>query len=132
MKYALFCLGRDKIFSIGYCWYQCQLILILLNIFLTSLLLSTFMQQTFYQICLKSGMEDFTHHHGLLTQISDDGTYWHVIDNASQKDTISNSNNCLSEVILDLVIKEVVSLMFGVDKDTNTWTDSIKTFAFGN
>src|SRR5687767_12509339 len=32
----------------------------------------------------KNFVEAFTHHHGLLTQISDDGTYWHVIDNSSQ------------------------------------------------
>src|SRR5687767_8914777 len=80
--------------------------------------------KTFIRSAYKSGAEVFTTHHGLLTQISDDGAYWHVIDNASQKDTITKSNNCLSEVILGSVIKDVVCAMFGVTKDPNTWTDS--------
>ena len=68
----------------------------------------------------------------MINAISEDGNYWNVIDNAVQKDIIIKSSCCLSEVLLDFTIKEVVSLMFGVNKDLNSWADSVKTFAFGN
>ena len=49
-----------------------------------------------------------------------------------KKDKVFECKECLSDVLLDFTIKEVVSLMFGVDKDPNKWSDSIKTYAFGN
>src|SRR5687767_6825215 len=63
----------------------------------------------FIRSAYKSGVEAFTSHPGLLSQILEDGTYWHVIDNVSQKDVIFTPSNCLSEVFLDSVIKVVVS-----------------------
>ena len=89
-------------------------------------------KKQFIRSAYKSGVQGFTSHHGLLSQVSEDGSYWHAIDNAFQKDVIFKYNTCLKEVLLDSVIKDVVSLMFGVKKDPNTWTDSVKTFAFGN
>ena len=89
-------------------------------------------KKQFIRSAYKSGVQGFTSHHGLLSQVSEDGSYWHAIDNAFQKDVIFKYNTCLKEVLLDSVIKDVVSLIFGVKKDPNTWTDSVKTFAFGN
>jgi hypothetical protein len=89
-------------------------------------------KKQFIRSAYQTGIAGITQHSGLLHQILEDGNYWNVIDKAVEKDTIFNSNNCLSEVLLDSTIKEIVSLMFGVKKDPNTWTDSIKTYAFGN
>jgi len=44
---------------------------------------------------------------------------------------MSQSCNCLSEVLVDSTIKVIVSLMFGVQEDPATWNDSIKAYAFG-
>ena len=70
-------------------------------------------------------------HPGLLTQISPTGSYWNVIEKACQKEVMIQNNNCLSEVLMNATIREVVSLGFGLSKDTNTWTDSIKQYSFG-
>ena len=88
-------------------------------------------KKPFIRSAYKSGVIAITQHHGLVTQISEEGNYWNVLDNAAQKDIIYKSNNCLSEVLLDNTIKEVVSLMFGEKKDPNTWTDSVKIYTFG-
>ena len=80
----------------------------------------------------KTGVVAITQHYGLMNQISEEGAYWNVIDNAGQKEIIYKANDCLSEVLLDYTIREVVSLMFDVKKDQNTWTDAVKKYAFGN
>jgi len=80
----------------------------------------------------KSGIKGISQHHGLMTAISEDGNYWIGINNAVQKDIIYESNICLSEVLMDCTIKEIVSLMIDVKKDPDTWTDSVKIYAFGN
>ena len=79
----------------------------------------------------KHGVEGITQHPGLMNQISEDGNYWYVLDNAGLKDVIIKSCACLSEILIDSTIKEVVFLMLGVNKDTSTWSDSINKFAFG-
>ena len=79
----------------------------------------------------KSAVVQITQHLGFINHISEDGNYWYVIDNAVQKDVIIRSCTCLSEVLLDFTIKEVISLMFGVGKNSDTWTDVVKTYAFG-
>ena len=89
-------------------------------------------KKAFIRSAYKSGIAGITQHSGLLNQISEDGNYWNVIENSAEKDIIIKSNNCLSEVLLDSTIKDIVSLMFGVNKDPSTWTDSIHTYAFGN
>ena len=94
----------------------------------------------FHQLCkkpfvksaYKSGVEAITTHAGLINATSDDGSYWSVIDNTTQKDFIVQSKLCLSEVLQDYTIKEVVSMMFGVSKDFNQWSESVKTYAFGS
>ena len=68
----------------------------------------------------------------MMNQISEDGTYWKVLDGAAEKEVMSQSCNCLSEVLLDSTIKEVVCLIFGVKKDPATWNDSIKVNAIEN
>ena len=90
------------------------------------------MQKTYIRSAYKSGVNAIIQHPGLMSQILEEGSYWNVLDNAVQKEIIFKSTNCLSEVLLDYTIKEVVSLMFGVRKDPNTWSDYVKTYAFGN
>lgn len=77
-------------------------------------------------------VSQITKHSGLLNQISSSGIYWNIIDKASQNDVITQHNNCLSEVLLDFTIREVVSVGLGVSKNTNTWSESIQHYAFGN
>jgi hypothetical protein len=89
-------------------------------------------QKPFIRSAYKSGVISITQHPGLITQISEDGNYWHVINNAGQKDFIKKCHTCLSEVLLDHTLKEVVSLSFDVKKDPSTWTDTIRTYAYGN
>lgn len=94
----------------------------------------------FHQLCkkpfiksaYKSGVEAITTHAGLINATSVDGNYWSVIDNTTQKDFVIQSNFCLSEILQDFTIKEVVSTMFGVSKDFNLWSESVKAYAFGN
>ena len=89
-------------------------------------------KKPFIRSAYKTGVETITKHEGLIDQLSVEGTYWNVLENASQKNIIFHSMNSLSEVLMDGAIKEVMSFMFGVTKDTNTWTDSLKTYAFGS
>ena len=89
-------------------------------------------QKAFIRSAYKSGVISITQHPGLLGQISEDGNYWHVINNAGQKDFIKKFNTCLSEVLLEYTLKEVVALTFDVKKDPSTWTDTVKTYAYGN
>ena len=77
-------------------------------------------------------VSQITKHSGLLNQISSSGIYWNIIDKASQNDVITQHNNCLSEVLLDFTIREVVSVGLGVSKNINTWSESIQHYAFGN
>ena len=88
-------------------------------------------QKTFIGSAYKSGVLAISQHTGLIQQISEEGNYWHVVDNAGQNDIIFQSKTCLSEVLLDCTIKEIVSLMFGVNKNQDTWPDLIKTYAYG-
>ena len=52
----------------------------------------------------------------MINAIAQDGNYWNFIDNAAQKDIIIQSKGCLSEVLMDFTIKEVVLMMFGLKK----------------
>ena len=70
-------------------------------------------------------------HPGLLNQIDANGSYWNIIDKASHNDVITQHYNSLSEVLMNATIREVISIGLGVSKDTNTWSDSIKHYAFG-
>ena len=79
----------------------------------------------------KSGVKFHTCHSQLLNQISEDGNYWNVLDKATEKAVISQSFDSLSEVLFDFTIREVVSIMFDVEKDPNTWTNAVKAYAFG-
>jgi len=64
-----------------------------------------------------TGVGYITKHPGMMNQISADGNYWYVIENASKKDIIKKSSSCLSEVLMDYTIKEVVFQMLGLKKD---------------
>ena len=89
-------------------------------------------KKPYIQSAYKSGVEGITKHSGMINQISEDGNYWDVLDDATEKEVISQSFHSLSEVLMDFTIKEVVSIMFHVMKDPNTWNDAVKAFAFGN
>ena len=80
----------------------------------------------------KSGVAVFSKHEGLMNQISYDGNYWKILDSAIEKEIMSESFHCLSELLLDYPIREIVSKMFGIAKDPNTWTDAVRAYAFGN
>jgi len=68
----------------------------------------------------------------LIKSVDNGGNYWAAIDNASKKDIIFQSNSCLSEVLKDSTIWEIVSLMFGVEKHPDTWSDAVRSYAYGN
>jgi hypothetical protein len=80
----------------------------------------------------KSGVAIFSQHPAMLNQVSDEGQYWNVLQDATEKEVIFQSCPSLSEVLMDSTIKEVVSLTFGVKKDQVTWSDGVKAYAFGN
>ena len=80
----------------------------------------------------KSGIYAITQHNGMLNQIAQEGNYWNVIANAGKNDILFKPFNCLSEVLLDNHIQDIVHFMYGLQKDQSTWPDSVKTFAFGN
>ena len=89
-------------------------------------------KKLFIRDAYKSGVNAISQHPGMLNQISPDGNYWNVIDNAVENNIIFKSFNCLSEVLQDFTISVVVPLMFGVRRDATAWPDSIKTYASGN
>ena len=80
----------------------------------------------------KSGVSVISEHLAMLNQVSEEGNYWKVLDDAAEKEIMSQSFHCLSEVLLDFTIKEVISQMFGVKKDPDIWNESIKAYAIGN
>ena len=90
------------------------------------------MQKSFICSTYKSGIVAITKHDSLIAQILEDGNYWHVIDTAGHKDSIMESHTCPSEVLLDYTIKEVVLQMFNMRKDQSTWTETVKTYVYGN
>ena len=89
-------------------------------------------KKPYIQLAYKSGVAGITLHSGLISQISEEGNYWQVLDSATEKEVISQSSDSLSEILLDYTIKVVVSNMFGVEQDPQTWTDAVKFYAFGN
>ena len=91
-------------------------------------------QQLYIQLAYKSGVAGITAHTALMSQLSEKGDYWNVLDDATEKEVISQSYDSLSEVLMDFTIKEVISTMFDgfLTKDLNTWTDDVKAYAFGN
>jgi hypothetical protein len=80
----------------------------------------------------KTGVEAITKHSGLVSQITQEGIYWNVLDNAIQGDIIFQYNISLSEVLMDSTITDIVSIIFGLKKDQSAWPESVKTYAYGN
>ena len=85
------------------------------------------------QMAYQTGVAGTTTHQGLISQVSEKGNYWKVLNEATGKEVISQHCDSLSEVLQDFTIKEIVFTMFNgeVKKDPNTWDDYIKTYAFG-
>lgn len=89
-------------------------------------------KKTYIQLAYKFGVAGITKHAGLMEQVSEGGNYWHVLNNAAKEEVISQTFHSLSEILQDFTIKEIISTMFGVKKDPDTWTHDIKAYAFGN
>ena len=89
-------------------------------------------KKQYIQLAYKSGVVGITVHPGLISQISEEGNYWNILDSATEKEVISQPYHFLSEVLLDFIIKEVISSMFGVEKNPHTWTEAVKFYAFGS
>ena len=68
----------------------------------------------------------------MISQVSEDGDYWKVLDDVTEKEIISQSCHSLAEILMENTIKQVVPTMFGIEKDPDTWADDIKAYAFGN
>src|SRR5687768_14735118 len=79
----------------------------------------------------KSGVSTVTTSQPLMIQVSEDGSYWQVLENVTQKEVIFQTCHCLSEVFLDFTIKEVVFNPIGVKRDPNAWADAVYAYAFG-
>ncbi len=89
-------------------------------------------KKPYIQSAYKSGVAGNITNTTLLTQVSEDGNYWTILDNANEKEIIFKTSHSLSEVLTDYYIKEVVSTMFGVGKDPEAWTGAVKAYAFGH
>ena len=94
--------------------------------------LTSLSKKAFFKSAYHYHVSNSTKHQGLLAQVDKNGSYWNIIDKASQNDIITQQFNCLSEVLLNGNIRDVVSKGFGLSKDANTWSDSIQHYAFGN
>ena len=93
--------------------------------------LSSLCKKTFIRSAYHYQVSNISKHPGLLNQIQTTGSYWNILEEACQNDVATQRCDCLSEVLMNSTIKEVISLGLGVSKDTNTWSDSIKHYAFG-
>ena len=80
----------------------------------------------------KSGVSAIIPHAGVQNAVSEDGTYWKVLHNATENEIIFEPFHCLLEFLCNYTIKEIVSIMFGVEKNPKTWTNTVKAYAFGN
>ena len=67
----------------------------------------------------------------MSAQVSEDGNYWTILNDATQEEVLCHTCGALSDVLTDHFIKEVVSKMLGVVKDPKTWSDAVKAYAFG-
>ena len=93
----------------------------------------------FQKLCQRSdiksayyeGVRGISSHSGMLSQVDDQGNYWNVIANATEKEISIKFCACLSEVLMDDNIKEVVEFMFGGEKSRDGWPSGIETFAYG-
>lgn len=85
----------------------------------------------YIQSAYKSGVEGITKSDAVMNQLTENGTYWHVLDNATEKEIIYESCRSLSEVLMDCAIKEVLFILFGAKKDPTTWNDTLKAYAYG-
>lgn len=89
-------------------------------------------RQLYIRSAYQSGVKVITQHQGLINQISEQGSYWNAINSATGNNIVFQHNTSLSQVLLDQTIKDIVSFMFGVKKDSSTWSDAVRNYAFGN
>jgi hypothetical protein len=89
-------------------------------------------KQSFIRSAYKTGVKTITQHQGMIDQLSEEGTYWNVLDNAAEKEIIFKFLNSLSKLLMDKAIGDVVHLTFGVNREPNTWTNSVRRYTYGN
>ena len=88
-------------------------------------------KKTYIKSAYKSGVSSIIKHDGMSAQVSEDGNYWTILDDATKEEVLCHTCGALSDVLTDHFIKEVVSKMLGVVKDPKTWSDAVKAYAFG-
>ena len=89
-------------------------------------------QKPFIRYAYKAGVCAITTCVNLNSQISQYGSYWSAVETATKRPLIINHYECFFDVLLNSTINYIVPLMFHVENDPNTWSDFIKTYAFGN
>ena len=100
--------------------------------------ITNFIKQ-FHKICQRpdirsayhEGVSGISTHSGMLNQVDDQGYYWTVVESAAEREIITKHCACLSEVLMDFTIREIVRNMFGINKAPDTWPTGIETFAYG-
>ena len=78
-----------------------------------------------------AGVNEITTSTAMVNQVSNEGNYWKVLENATQEKVATHSCKSLSEILLKSTINILAYNMFGVKDESDTWTDSIKAFAYG-
>ena len=88
-------------------------------------------KKTYIKLAYKSGVSTIIKHDGMSAQVSEDGNYWTILNDATQEEVLCHTCGASSDVLMDYTIREAVSKMFGVMKDPKTWSDALKAYAFG-
>ena len=89
-------------------------------------------RQLYIRSAYQTGVKVITQHPGLMNQISDKGSYWIAINSATENNIVFQHNTSLSQVLMDQTIKDIVPIMFSEKKDSSTWSDAVRNYAFGN
>ena len=89
-------------------------------------------KKTYIKSAYKSGVSAIIKHDGMSAQVSEDGNYWTILNDATKEEVLCQTCGALSDVLTDYTIREVVSKMFGVMKDPKTWSEALKAYAFGD
>ena len=87
-------------------------------------------KKKYIQSAYKSGVAGITDHPALMNHVSENSTYWCVLDTAFEHEVLSESFHSLSEVLIDHTIKEVVLNMFGLKNESDEWPYAVKAYAY--
>ena len=92
----------------------------------------TLFKMPYIRTAYKSGVSGITTHDAMMNQVSEDGHYWNVLENATREERTFQSCESLAVVLRDCSIKQIVFNQFGLKKEPNSWTDTVHAYAFGN